>query len=300
MKTKSLSRFFLFNFICLIAISANAMAFDLSSPRATVHSFVGSYNQVKLQQAALCVVGADPAEASPLEELAAIRKDDETSQIIIRQLDITIDDSAKTATATTALQLGNLKDEFGHSNNRFVSHLRLKFQDGKWKIVPDKFKYKPARNIRDPLNYIAALLADPEAIKIISQHERIATCQSNLKQLSLTIFMFTQDHNETYTFTNETWIESLKPYFGVTNRPILICPDDKPQHEQLKTSYSFNDNLTNASWESIDDPTKTIMLYEGKDGELNFRHNGKANVAFVDGHVKAVDAEEAKSLLWKP
>lgn len=300
MKTGFLRRFYIASFICLIAIGSNAMAFDLSSPRATIHSFVGSYNQVKLQQAALCVTGADPAKVSPLEELATMHKNDETSKIIIRKIEIAIDDSAKIATATVALQLNDLQDEFGHSNNQFVSHLRLKLQAGKWKIVSGEFKYKSIRDIRDPLSYIASLLAHPEAIKRIYTGAMTATCQSNLKQLSLTIFMFIQDHDKTYKFTNATWIESLKPYFVATNRNILICPDDESPHKQFETSYSFNNNLTNLSFESINDPAKTIMLYEGKDGKLNFRHDGKTNVAFADGHVKAVDAKEAQSLFWKP
>lgn len=262
------------------------MAFDLSSPRATIHSFVGSLNQHNYKQAGVFVRNTNPEIIKQLANLAKARKNDEMSKLIINKIDITTDDANNTATATVAI-----------SPDQSISHLQLVRQDDKWKIVPGEFH--PA-NDRNPLSFLASLLASPQPLKINREHENVAYCQSNLKQLSLTISMFTQDHNETYTFTNKTWIESLKPYFGVTNRPILVCPDDKPQHEQLKTSYSFNDNLTNASWESIDDPVKTIMLYEGKDGELNFRHNGKANVAFADGHVKAVDTEEAKSLLWKP
>jgi prepilin-type processing-associated H-X9-DG protein len=51
---------------------------------------------------------------------------------------------------------------------------------------------------------------------------------------------------------------------------------------------------------SVDDPTRTILVYEGKGGQLSFRHNGKAAVAFVDGHAQLVTPEEAKKLIWKP
>ncbi len=42
------------------------------------------------------------------------------------------------------------------------------------------------------------------------------------------------------------------------------------------------------------------MIYEGHDHKLNFVHEGKAAVAFCDGHAKMVDAAEAAALNWDP
>ena len=42
------------------------------------------------------------------------------------------------------------------------------------------------------------------------------------------------------------------------------------------------------------------MIYEGKNGKLDFRHEGKATVGFADGHAKLIDAQGAKKLRWKP
>lgn len=265
------------------------MAFDLSSPRSTIHSFVGSLNQYNYKQAGLCVRNANPKIIKQLVDLAKARKNDEVSKYIINKIDITIDDANNTATATVAL-----------SPDQSISHLQLVRQDDKWKIVPVEFH--PA-NIRNPLSYIASLLASLQPIKINREHEDVAYCQTNLKQLSLTVSMFEQDNNNIYSFTNKTWIESLKPYMTAAQRPILICPDDKSpsQHSNgNKTSYSFNDNLTNCSGDSIKDPSKTVMLYEGTNTKLNFRHNGKANVAFADGYVKLISSQEAQSLRWTP
>jgi len=47
-------------------------------------------------------------------------------------------------------------------------------------------------------------------------------------------------------------------------------------------------------------PQITVLFYEGANGKLNFRHNGKAAVAFADCHVKLIDAAAAKDLRWKP
>jgi prepilin-type processing-associated H-X9-DG protein len=43
-----------------------------------------------------------------------------------------------------------------------------------------------------------------------------------------------------------------------------------------------------------------VALYLGRDQKLDFRYGGLSPVCFVDGHVKAVTPEEAKSLRWEP
>ena len=42
------------------------------------------------------------------------------------------------------------------------------------------------------------------------------------------------------------------------------------------------------------------MIYEGANGKLVFRHDGKACIGFADGHAKLVTAEGAKKLRWTP
>jgi len=90
--------------------------------------------------------------------------------------------------------------------------------------------------------------------------------------------------------------QSLMPY--TKSEPIFHCPGD-PNDERV-ISYSFNENLDGIALGEIADPSKTVLLYEGKDGKLDFRHDGRATIGFADGHVKLVGEEAAQNLQWKP
>lgn len=122
------------------------------------------------------------------------------------------------------------------------------------------------------------------------------------------------------------WQRALFAY--AKNLNIFLCPvereefikkiaDDAPEKARLQNeaqklgvrelfppqayeSYAFNTNLNGAELKDIKAPADTVLLYEGREGKLSFRHDGKANVAFVDGHVMAITAEDAKELIWNP
>lgn len=76
----------------------------------------------------------------------------------------------------------------------------------------------------------------------------------------------------------------------------MICPLDKKR----VTSYNFNPSILNIAAKKISNPGLTVLAYEGHEGKFDFRHGGKAAVAFCDGRVKSVDAIQAKTLRWKP
>jgi prepilin-type processing-associated H-X9-DG protein len=76
------------------------------------------------------------------------------------------------------------------------------------------------------------------------------------------------------------------------------CPADT----NGEVSYSFNAQLEGMNQQDIDKlehPRRTVLLYEGENGRLNFRHNGQAHVSFTDGSTQLVDREQAQSLHWK-
>jgi prepilin-type processing-associated H-X9-DG protein len=51
--------------------------------------------------------------------------------------------------------------------------------------------------------------------------------------------------------------------------------------------------------DKLENPRRTVLLYEGENGQLDFRHNGHAHVSFTDGSTQIVDREQAQSLHWK-
>jgi len=283
----------LFSLVSFAMVSAKAMAFDLSSPRATVHSFVSSINQYNFAQAAKCVEGA---ETEMSEAAKAIGNDWKKQDItlVLSDLRSSVDKSDATVIVNvTILTKGKKKVLSAHE-----SHLKLSRQAEDWKIVSDDSNLYSEFDV---LSFMATVLKSSEESQKIYEtakgNAQLNSCRSNLKQISLALQMFVQDHNHVFALTSSSLKKELKAY--VMADAVYYCPvvsgDDKKE-----PSYSFNNNLANITEASIKDPSKTIMLYEGTNGELNFRHNDKANVAFADGHVKSIGRKEAESLLWKP
>src|SRR5207237_138904 len=81
------------------------------------------------------------------------------------------------------------------------------------------------------------------------------------------------------------WMSALRPY--LKNPSTVVCPV-----ANKTPSYEFNKHLTGASMTAIGDIQHTVMLYEGGNGLLDFRHEGKANVAFTDTHVAPIGGSD--------
>lgn len=124
------------------------------------------------------------------------------------------------------------------------------------------------------------------------ENARRVSCSSNLKQIALAALMLNDD-NEKLDITSQNFKMKLLPY--VETMQIFRCPS-----VQVGESYSFNGNLTNRNLDEIPNSSQVVMFYEGRNGQLDFRHLGTANVAFIDGHVKSITRAQAKTLRWKP
>ena len=163
--------------------------------------------------------------------------------------------------------------------------------DTVWQIVPGD----PQTILTDAkagyLLKLATYLAYPE---LMLGKMRAAQSQANIGQLAIGIYQFIQDNNAKFALKADTWKESLEP--DVISERYFSSPLAK----EGEVSYSFNQKLEGVEDGKIADSSKTVMLYEGKDGHLNFRHDGRAAVAFADYHTALVDAEEAKNLKWTP
>lgn len=117
-------------------------------------------------------------------------------------------------------------------------------------------------------------------------------CASNLKQIALGAFQMDQRKGK-LAMTSQNFEAQMFPYLHT--RELFRCPS-----MSTAESFSFNGNLTNLSLKNLADSFHLVMFYEGRNGQLDFRHDGKTNVAFADGHVQTISREEAKTLQWKP
>jgi len=128
------------------------------------------------------------------------------------------------------------------------------------------------------------------------ENARRVSCESNVKQISLGLNQFMQDHNEKFAFKAGDYKTSVMPY--VKSELPFHCPSDTHSGAD---SYSFNANLLGVPLaKMMRHPAQTVMVYEGKNQTLDFRHENRAVVGFADGHVRSVSQAEAQTLDWKP
>jgi len=85
---------------------------------------------------------------------------------------------------------------------------------------------------------------------------RKAVCLSNMKNLSLAVYMFEADHD--YCFPDASrWVEELTPY--MKNETVLICPNDK---SGARSSYAMNAALSGKCYTDLLDPANTVVFFE--------------------------------------
>ena len=150
-------------------------------------------------------------------------------------------------------------------------------------------------------------------------------CQSNLKQVALGVFQYTQDYDEKYPIVKVNtagitgsnpwgWADALQPYLKST--AVFHCPSN-PQYRNKRrpnspkswgyTDYFYNSRLSGMSQAEVEAVALTVLLGDGNDGtggtsaryslggmphawrqnknSPSFRHQNAAYYAFADGHV---------------
>jgi len=124
--------------------------------------------------------------------------------------------------------------------------------------------------------------------------DEVKACLSNVKQIGLGLLMLSSDNNDTVYAGSGPLSAGLGAY--VKNSRIFHCPKDEEKGE----SYSLNSDIAGLSTTKVEMPNETVMVYEGKNKKLEFRHEGTAAVCFADGHAKMVSQADAAKLRWKP
>jgi prepilin-type processing-associated H-X9-DG protein len=268
----------------LISLSAS-FAQDRSTPEATVRSFLSAFEQGDVRKAAVCVKGVKMS----IQAQDVLGKEIKQNPVTFTVSNVKASITGSSATVTADATMKPLRES---NELKVTTQLNLISENSVWLIVPDEARAKQQRP--DMINAVAWVLTDATAFARANDAAHSATCLSNLKQIGLAALMFLQDHNETYKLKAATYKNSLNPY--IKNPSVFKCPSDA----SASTSYAFNASLVGVYIGKVKHPELTVVMYEGKNGTLNFRHNGKAAIGFADGHVKLVDASEAKKLRWKP
>ncbi len=145
------------------------------------------------------------------------------------------------------------------------------------------------RTTEEVIEWLKEIVQDQrEAAEGEKEKLRRARCVSNLKQLILAAIMWADDHDGEFPEK----LSDLYPNY-VDNVKLFTCPSaggpkiTKKEEIDSRTSYIYVTGLTEASL------SDAVVIYEDPS---NHRGEG-GNVAFADGHVEWLSAEELKPIM---
>jgi len=113
---------------------------------------------------------------------------------------------------------------------------------------------------------------------------RESQCMSNVRQSTVAMLMYAQDHNMQLPSSDTVWTD-------VKFQPnMLTCPT---YGIHKGNGYGYNASLSKKSQIDIPNPTVIPLLADSKapgnllntPADIDFRHEGKAMVGYADGHV---------------
>jgi prepilin-type processing-associated H-X9-DG protein len=271
------SRLLLLPLVALAALLATAQT-GSSTPEGTVRAFLAAIEKSDMKSAARYVQGAK-YEA---------RFDSIGTALRGQGLSFKMGKFAgKEAAGTFSATFDVVIDQGRRKQDLPTQTLKLRKAGNAWKILPGPWPAEPS--VSTQIESFATLLAHPEAIPATKTASNNSSCLSALKQVALAVSMFASDNGGKLLLSSATLKAKLSPY--VKNATVFHCPTGGV--------YAFNDALTGRRLDTIRMPSDTVLAYEGANGKLAFRHDGKAAVAFADSHVRLVSPEHAKKLLWK-
>ncbi|BCM93529.1 hypothetical protein IAD21_05420 [Abditibacteriota bacterium] len=119
------------------------------------------------------------------------------------------------------------------------------------------------------------------------ENARRSSCQSNLKQIGLGLFQYTQDYDERWPYRNSAgnmiwWPNQIMPYLKSTQ--IFSCPSDSTQAtlpNYALLSYAANQNVINfgggGSLASLNASAMTVLVCEMKNNSWDTTNMTVAN-----------------------
>jgi len=133
---------------------------------------------------------------------------------------------------------------------------------------------------------------------------RQMACMSNVRQLQLSLMMYTADNGDKFPEAS-AWCDALTKTGAMVGGPVFQCPEAPA----LRCAYAFNENLSGLEMDSMPSPGETVLLFEsdvgwnaagGPEAMISTpRHPNGYMIGFVDGHVECVSEEGLEALIWE-
>jgi len=133
----------------------------------------------------------------------------------------------------------------------------------------------------------------------VRENARRASCQSNMKQLTLSVTQYTQDNDEAYPTSGpggrRGWAGKVYSYIKSTG--VYLCPDDptgtttnldKKGETDYPVSYGYNLNETNANHDggtlaSNTSPANTVSFFEVVGAQTDLMNENEAHSILATG-----------------
>jgi len=164
----------------------------------------------------------------------------------------------------------SLRDDADNVNSKYTLELA--------RLTDDKSKYGYI------ISQKRASSKERTATKSSNDNKKQAACFSNQKEIATAILMYIDEHDGT-TPPADNWAQKI----GVSGK-VLICPSGG-------NGYAYNDNIASCDTFSIEN-VKQVALTADSDkknnlmttpSDIELRHNDKAVISFLDGHVVLLD-----------
>lgn len=273
------------------------------TPKDAVSMFLGSFTFTRSTVIAELVENANPDSQvlkSFVKEIHASLAD---FHFFVSDIKITaVSQNPNLVTANFNIVL---IDDMGHwiKQDDSITLRKHTSQNGDyWLLVPgnpkdfqDKFyAYKNPDNKSHFTLLLATELVYPAQMQAqYHLHESV----SQLNQILLGAILYAQKHKWQLDFDASQYKKVLLPYIKPDS--LFTAPGDPDG----TVSYSMNPNIRGINLENFKDTKEAhslVVIYLGHDQKLDFKYDGYATVAFMDGVVRKVSREQAKDIRWKP
>lgn len=248
-----------------------------STPESTVQGMIDSLNKHDWKAVFTRFEGAKVDEVVASFDKLMSTQPSAMPKFSLKMTTLAITGDTASGSVSVGFQMGSTPNPTYQEDE-----VHLHRTSGDWKIVDGK----SATGVFTELGKISR---DPKMMQQSRDVAQRTVILSNLKQISLGILMYCNDHDDKLSLDQSTLKVRIEPY--LKNAKIWIGPDGKPLNVRM------NPALVGKPMTSVAEPAITVLLSIGPKDNLQY-FDERTPIAFVDGHVKYMTKAALATVKW--